>query len=244
MQYLTLLYDAEANANEYGTPQFEEEMAGYIRFGEVAGDAIVGGEALLPASTTRTVHRGDGTSRVTAGPFAETTEVLGGFYVLEADTLDDVIELARQIPAVLTGSIEIRPLVQWVDATAREDAGAPAAAGATRWMCTLHGDESPADDPADPAWAAGADAHGRFGADAGAAVLAAGAVHPATTATTIRVRDGELQVSDGPPKGTTSVVGGVYLLAADEDRVLELAASIPVGDGGAVEVRPIMEFDS
>jgi hypothetical protein len=241
MQYLTLLYDAEANEHAPGTPEFAEEMAGYIRFGEVAGDAIVGGEALLPASTTRTVHRGDGSSRVTAGPFAETTEVLGGFYVLEADTLDDVIELARQIPAVLTGSIEIRPLVQWVDATARDD-GTPVAAGATRWMCTLHGDESPADDPADPAWAAGADAHGRFGADAGAAVLAAGAVHPRTTATTIRVRDGELQISDGPPKGTTSVIGGVYLLAADEDRVLELAASIPVDDGGAVEVRPIMEL--
>jgi hypothetical protein len=242
MQYLTLLYDAEANANEYGTPEFAEEMAGYERFGELAATAIVGGEALMPASTTRTVHHGEGTSRVTAGPFAETTEVLGGFYVLEADTLDDVIELARQIPAVRTGSIEIRPLVQWVDASARDDAGEASGTGTTRWMCTLHGDESPADDPADPAWAAGADAHGRFGADAGAAVLAAGAVQPTATATTIRVRDGELQVSDGPPEGTTSVVGGVYVLAADEDSILELAGRIPVDVGGAVEVRPVMEF--
>jgi hypothetical protein len=239
MQYLTLLYDAEANANEYGSPEFAEEMAGYQRFGELAAAAILGGEALMPADTTRTVHPGDGSHRVTAGPFAETTEVLGGFYVLEADTLDDVIELARHIPAARTGSIEIRPLVQWIDATGRD----ASPAGGTRWMCTLHGEETSADDPADPQWAAAAEEHGHFGSRAGAAVLAAGAVQPQATATTIRVRDDELLVADGPPAHITPLVGGVYLLAADDDSILDLAAAIPVGAGGAIEVRPVMELD-
>lgn len=242
MQYLTLLYDDEANANEYGQPEFEEELAGYVRFGEMAGSAILGGEALLPASTTRTVRQDGGATRVTAGPFAETTEVLGGFYVLEADTLDDVIELARHIPAVHTGSIEIRPLVQWVDASDRAT-GADAPAGASRWMCTLHGVETAADDPSDPAWAQCAELHTRFGAEAGTALLASGATHLSSTATTIRERDGELLVSDGPPAGVTTVVGGVYLLSGDEAGVAELAGRIPTGDGGAVELRPIMEFD-
>lgn len=241
MQYLTLLFDDEANANEYGAPEFEQELAGYMRFGEMAGEAILGGEALQPASTTLTVRHEGGSSRVTAGPFAETTEVLGGFYVLDADTLDDVIELARHIPAVNTGSIEIRPLVQWVDASGREP-GSDDAAGATRWMCTLHGVESAADDPADPAWAECAELHTRFGAEAGSALLASGALHLSSTATTIRERDGELLVSDGPPPGTPTVVGGVYLLAGDEQDVAELAGRIPTGEGGGVELRPILEL--
>lgn len=240
MQYLTLLYDDEANANEYGTPEFDEELAGYMRFGEMAGDAILGGEALQPADTTRTVRNDGGTSRVTAGPFAETTEVLGGFYVLEADTLDDVIELARHIPAVHTGSIEIRPLVQWVDASDR--ASGTDTPGASRWMCTMHGVETAADDPADPAWAECAELHARFGAEAGADLLASGAVQLSTTATTIREREGELLVSDGPPAGTATVVGGAYLLSGDEHSVAELAGRIPTGDGGGVEVRPILEL--
>jgi hypothetical protein len=241
MQYLTLLYDDEANANEYGQPEFEQELAGYMRFGEMAGEAILGGEALQPASTTRTVRHDGGATRVTAGPFAETTEVLGGFYVLEADTLDDVIELARHIPAAQTGSIEIRPLVRWVDASERDQA-ADAPAGAGRWLCTMHGVETAADDPADPAWAQCAELHARFGAEAGAALLASGATHLSTAATTIRERDGELSVSDGPPAGVATVVGGVYLLSGDEAGVAELAGRIPTGDGGGVELRPILEL--
>jgi hypothetical protein len=238
MRYMTLLYDDEANTNEFGTPEFEQEMAGYIRFGEIAGDAIVAGEALEPASTARTVRRSPDGPSVTAGPYAEVTEVLGGFYVLEAASLDDAIELARQIPPVDTGAIEIRPMVQWIDST--PDAGS---AGSPRWLCTIHGPETAADDPDDPAWAEGAAAHHRFGEAASSSLLAGGALHPTASATTIRRRDGELLVSDGPFSETTEVVGGVYLLAGDESSVMELAALIPVNDGGAVEVRPIMELD-
>lgn len=238
MRYLTLLYDDEANANEFGTPEFEHEMAGYIRFGEIAGDAIVAGEALEPASTARTVRQTSEGPSITAGPYAEVTEVLGGFYVLEAASLDDAIELARQIPPVHTGAIEIRPMVQWIDST--PDALAD---GTRRWMCTIHGPETAADDPDDPAWAEGAAAHHRFGESASSALLAGGALHPTTSATTIRERDGELLVSDGPFAEATEVVGGLYLLAGDESSVMALAAQIPTNDGGAVEVRPIMELD-
>lgn len=239
MQYLTLLYDDEANGNEPGTPEFDAEIAAYMRFGEIAGEAIVAGEALEPAATARTVRPGAGAATVTAGPFAETTEVLGGFYVLEADSLDDVIELAREIPAALTGAIEIRPVVQWIEATGDRAAGEDD----RRWLCTIHGPETAGDDPADPAWAEGAAAHARFGELAGRALLAGGAVHTTQSATTIRVRDGELLVSDGPFAEATEVVGGVYLLAGDDQRVAELAGQIPTNDGGAVEVRRIMELD-
>ena len=239
MRYLTLLYDDEANGNEPGTPGFDAEVAGYMRFGEIAGEAIVAGEALEPAPTVRTVRPGASAATVTAGPFAETTEVLGGFYVLDADSLDDVIELARQIPAALTGAVEIRPLVQWVEATGDRASGGDE----RRWLCTIHGPETAGDDPADPAWAEGAAAHARFGERAGGALLAGAAVHTTQSATTIRVRDGELLVSDGPCAEGIEVVGGLYLLAGDEQGVAELAGHIPTNEGGAVEVRPIMEFD-
>lgn len=245
MRYLTLLYDDEAHGAEPGTPEFDADMAAFDRFGKVAGPAIVGGEALEPVSAARTVRRSGDTPSVTAGPFAEMTEVLGGYFVLEADSLDDVIELARQIPTVATGAIELRPMVQWVDAATDQEAGHGSAARANRrrWLCTIHGPETAADDPDDPAWADGADAHGRFGALAGDTLLAAGAVHASPSATTIRERDGELLVSDGPFAEASEIVGGFYVLAGDEREVTELAAHIPTNDGGAVELRPIMELD-
>lgn len=237
MRYLTLLYDDETTMPEPGTPEFDLDLAGYAAFDAVARDSIVAGEALEPSSMARTVRHDGDQVRVTAGPFAETTEVLGGWFVLEADTLDDAIELARQIPAVLTGGIELRPVVEWIDAAADAPDGAP------RCWCTIHGPETSADDPDGAEWDAGAQEHARFGELAGSALRAAGAVHPTSSATTIRVRDGELLVSDGPYAEATEIVGGVYLLAGTPEQVEALAARIPVNPGGAVEIRPIMEID-
>jgi hypothetical protein len=238
MLYLTLLYDDEANLTIPGTPEFDAEMAAYDAFGAAAGEAIMGGEALEPSATARTV-RGDGDEvRISAGPFAEATEVLGGLYVLEADTLDDVIELARLIPAAALGAIELRPMVQWSD---RSSEVGPS--DEPRWLCTIHGPETAADDPDGASWGAGAAEHGRFAELAGDALVAAAAVHPTSSATTIRVRDGELLVSDGPFAEASEVVGGCYVLRGDADAVAQLAARIPVNPGGAVEVRPVMELD-
>ena len=237
MLYLTLLYDDEAHLTTPGTPEFDAEMEGYEAFGEAAGEAIRGGEALEPSATARTVHHGDEV-RISAGPFAEVTEVLGGFYVLEADTLDDVIELARLIPAVALGAIELRPMVQWTD----RSADLPPS-GEPRWLCTIHGPETATDDPDGTSWDDGAAEHGRFAELAGDALVAAAAVHPTSSATTIRVRDGELLVSDGPFAEASEVVGGCYVLRGDADAVAQLAARIPVNPGGAVELRPVMELD-
>ncbi|MCC5953169.1 MAG: transcription initiation protein [Acidimicrobiia bacterium] len=239
MRYLVLLYDNEAAAPEYGTPEWDADLAGYAAFDELAGDAVVGGEALHGSATARTV-RHDGTSvRVTDGPFAETTEVLGGFYVLEAPTLDDVIELARRIPVVTQGAIEIRPLAQWID----PPTDSPAPEGTTRYLATMHGPETAADTPNSAEWDAAIDAHQAFGEIAGDAIVGGGAVHPTSTATTIRMRDGELIVTDGPFCEATQIVGGFYLLRSTDDSVMELASAIPVNDGGAVEVRPVLELD-
>ncbi|QYG93067.1 transcription initiation protein [Iamia sp. SCSIO 61187] len=236
MEYLVLLYGDESAATEPGTPEFDAEMAGYVAFGELAEKAIRGGAALHLTNTARTIRHDGGTVTVTDGPFAETTEALGGYYVLEADNLDDVIDLVRHIPATAGGASEIRPLV--MVQSSLEDA----ADQRDCWLATMHGPETAADVPGTPEWEAGAAEHGAFAEAAGPALKEGGAVQPAASATTVRVRDGEVVVSDGPFSETIEVVGGFYVLKGSPEEVLELARQIPVGDGGAVELRPIMDL--
>jgi hypothetical protein len=239
VRYLVLLYGSEAEMSQPGTPEFDAEMAGYMAFGELAGQAIVGGEALQDSSTCRTIRHDGGRVAVTDGPFAESVEAMGGYYVLDAPTLDDAIELVRHIPAVHGGGAEIRPVVEWVD---RSGEVGPAPDGAVRWFTTMHGPETAADDPGDPAWQAGMADHGRFAEKWPEAVLSGAAIQLAATATTVRVRDGELLVTDGPYAEAMEVVGGFYLLRATPDAVAAVAADIPVNEGGAIQVQLVMEL--
>ncbi|MBA3287731.1 MAG: transcription initiation protein [Acidimicrobiia bacterium] len=89
--------------------------AEYVKFGEIAGAAIVGGQALFPTSTATTVRvkGGRGGEVVTSdGPYAEAKEVFAGFYLLECADLDEAIALAAQIPAAWgPGGVEVRPVI-------------------------------------------------------------------------------------------------------------------------------------
>jgi len=238
MHYLVLLYDTEANATTPGTTEFEAEMAGYLAFGELGGAAIVGGEALLPSELSRAIRISDGDVSVTDGPFTEAAEVLGGYYVLDVPTLDDAIELVRHIPATATGSSEIRPIEMLMPPS---DGALPD--GAQRYVATIHGTATEADVPGTDAWTERVAEHGRFLEGAGAAVAGGAAIHPSTTASTVRVRDGELLVTDGPFAEGAEVVGGFYLLTATPDAVVDVAAGIPTPQDGGIDVRPIMELD-
>jgi hypothetical protein len=239
MRYLALLGGDPSDEPEPGTPEWDAELAAYARFDETVGEAVVGGAALEPAATATTVRRDDasGEPLVTTGPFAETVEALGGFYVLEADSHDDAIDLARQLPAAESGWVAVRPMVMWETQPGEAPAG-------ERYLALLYGKESEADQPGTAAWDEGAAEHGRFAEAAGTALLAGAALQPIDATTTVRVRDGELLLTDGPFSEIAEIVGGFYVLAApDPRRAVELAATIPVNPGGAVEVRPIMEVD-
>jgi hypothetical protein len=111
MKYVMLILDTEAGLSlpeAEGKAWYAEIIAWYEERGG-SGKLVPGGAQLQPASTARTIRR----SRVTDGPFMETKEVLGGFSVLETDTIDEAVEIARTWPGVDRGlvTIEVRPVV-------------------------------------------------------------------------------------------------------------------------------------
>jgi len=115
MQYLCLIYSQESAGPQPGTPEFAGFIQQYQVFTEevTKNGMMVSGDALQPISTATTVTMENGKMEVTDGPFAETKETLGGYYLLECATLDDAIEQAAKIPTAQFGRIEIRPVVVW-----------------------------------------------------------------------------------------------------------------------------------
>jgi hypothetical protein len=117
-RYAALIY-GDAATESSGTPeQWATIMAEYNDFGATAGAAgvMVGGEALQPTPTATTIQvkGGKGGELLTTdGPFAETKEVLGGFYLLECKDLDEAIRWAAQIPGAWHGRVEVRPVIDF-----------------------------------------------------------------------------------------------------------------------------------
>jgi hypothetical protein len=111
MQYALLIYTNET-ADAQATPEEQQAVfAGYTAFGEQFKGKIAGGEALLPTSSATTVRVRGGKTLTTDGPFAETKEQLGGFYLINADNLDEAISIAAHIPGAASGEIEVRPVM-------------------------------------------------------------------------------------------------------------------------------------
>ena len=113
MQYVLLIYSAESLGPEPGSEAFGPYMRGYFDFTNRMRDEgkMLGGEALEPVATATTVSVRDGKVETMDGPFAETKEQLGGFYLLDCKDLDEAIAYAAQIPDAAQGRIEIRPVM-------------------------------------------------------------------------------------------------------------------------------------
>ena len=132
MQYLILIYDEEtANPSPQPTDPavMGEILAQYNAYTEMlkSSGAFIAGEALQPVTTATTLRQKDGQTITTDGPFAETKEGLGGFYLIDAPDLDAALALAAQCPGVRFGSIEVRPVVDFESAQAQMSAGAASA---------------------------------------------------------------------------------------------------------------------
>ncbi len=113
MKYLLLIYGAPDASPTPDSPEFEAYMAGYVKADETFDKQGVmrGGEALEGTDTATSVRVRGGKTETMDGPFAETKEQLGGFYLLDCDNLDDAIRYAAMIPDAATGTVEIRPVM-------------------------------------------------------------------------------------------------------------------------------------
>ena len=108
MQYLLLIYEDEKRFAKGFNPA---EMSEYKAFGQKNAAAIKAGHALQPTATAKTVRLRNGQTVATDGPFAETKEQLGGFYLVEASSTDEAAAMAAHIPAARFGSVEVRPIM-------------------------------------------------------------------------------------------------------------------------------------
>jgi hypothetical protein len=117
VKYALLIYSAAGAGPAEGSAEAQAEFAEYVAFGDYVRERaeIAAGEALRGIDAATTVRVRDGEVLTTDGPFAETKELLGGFYIVEAEDLDQAIEFAGRIPTSRYGSVEVRPVLDFSD---------------------------------------------------------------------------------------------------------------------------------
>jgi len=108
MQYLLLIYE---NEKRFSQGYDQAEMGEYQTFGKDFAKNIKGGNALQPTGTAKSVRIRNGKTTTTDGPFAETKEQLGGYYLVEASNVDEAAKIAAKIPGARFGTIEVRPIM-------------------------------------------------------------------------------------------------------------------------------------
>ena len=112
MQFMALIYGDESVWETFSPEEREAAYARYRAFGDDAGKAgvVLGGSELGPTRDATTVRVRDAETLVTDGPYAEVKEALGGYYLLECDSMDEALDWAARIPGAEHGAVEVRPL--------------------------------------------------------------------------------------------------------------------------------------
>jgi hypothetical protein len=115
MKYLCLIYEDQSLWPKMAKSEADQFMGDYFAFTEGIKKSghYLGGNALQPTNTATTVRVRSGKTSTTDGPFAETKEQLGGYYLVEAKDLNDAIQVASKIPSAKLGSIEVRPIMEF-----------------------------------------------------------------------------------------------------------------------------------
>ncbi len=115
MRYLCLIYDEEKKIGAMSKNESDAFMGEYFAFTDGIRNSghYLGGEALQPVQTATTVRVRNGKLSTTDGPFAETKEQLGGYYLIDAKDLNDALQVAAKIPSARLGSVEVRPIQEF-----------------------------------------------------------------------------------------------------------------------------------
>jgi hypothetical protein len=240
MRYAVLLYEDE-RVWEGLTP--DEQAAGLAKHDRYAarvaelGGTVLGGEPLQPTATATCVRWDGDEMTVTEGPFAETAEQFGGFYLVDMPDLDAAIEAVKELPH----DAEVRPVVVHELPAGAGDASA--AVEGDLYAVLLYGEEETwlraSPEEREQIYAQ----HGRFGAliaERGAAYAGGEELAHSSTATTVRHTANGIVISDGPYAETTEQLTGYYLIRAKgADVIVDLLQALP---GGTDEIRPVMSM--
>ena len=238
MQYAVLLYDDERKWQDMSPDAAETLMAQHMAFGAKVselGGSITAGQQLTPTVTATTLHWAGDDVTITEGPYAETAEQLGGFYVIDLPDLDAAIEAVKVLPH----QMELRPVVVHDFAS---DGSAPPDVAGDLYVVLLYGDEErwlrATPEERDTMYAM----HGRFAAgapDFGTSIAGGEELAHSSTATTLRQADGTFTLSDGPFAETAEQLTGFYVVRAPEvTHVVKLLDLLPAE---VTEIRPTIE---
>jgi hypothetical protein len=212
-------------------PRWIEEMDG-------RGVRLFGRELDLP-DTAATVRVRDGEILVSDGPFAETKEFMAGFDVLDCADLDEALEVAAKSPVSWFHTVEVRPFMDGLLLGEKAFAFGRGEDGTARpYLLIMWMGGTPAGQFDDQAVMDEGEAWRRDVESRGLQVLG-NALQDSDTARTIRVRDGETLISDGPFTETKEFIAGIDVVSCtDQQQAIELAAAHPIARYHAIEVRP------
>lgn len=236
MRYLFLIASDERTDIPYGTPEWDEHMAAYRAFSAEcqARGAMVAADPLQSVETATTLRLKHGELVTLDGPYAETREQLGGYYLLDCKDEAEALALAAKIPTASRGSIEVRRCAGHDSRHISHDG--------PRYIVLIYGAEQdylPMDDPRLATMMGEHQALTARTLETGEYAGGDG-LYPPSLAKTVRVRNGHAMVTDGPFAETREQLGGFYIFAcADLERALALARQIPIVSG-CLEVRPLL----
>lgn len=201
------------------------------------GPARFAGSGLKGSATSTTVRTANGKQTLHDGPFAETKEQVGGYYVIEAPDMNAATEIARRVPIYADGGVEIRPTIPQTETTGQGKQ-------AMQYMLMIYENDKPyMPGTGDPAAARMIDKHMAFIKDIGGAMIGGAGLMPAATARTVHTaKSGAKTVHDGPFAEAKEQLGGYYIIdVADLDAAIAIARKVPLYKDGAIEVRPMMK---
>lgn len=243
MKYMLLIYGAENAWTEGERERCMAESMAICKELEAEGKWIAS-SPLHSVTTATCVRVREGKRQITDGPFAETTEQLGGYYIIDVDDRDEAIAIAASLPPARKGTVEIRPLLPLPDSLSlpKTDASHPAAGDAEQprdYILLMYAEEG-AWPPADHAPALAESVEVCHQLHAAGQFVSAAPLQPPSTATCVRIRNRHRVVVDGPFPETKEQLGGYFLIrVADLDEAIAIAARIPGAHRGTAEVRPL-----
>ncbi|MCO6042658.1 YciI family protein [Aeoliella sp. ICT_H6.2] len=243
MKYMLLIYGAEEGWTEQERKDCMLQSMAICDELEAEGKWIAS-SPLHSVSTATTVRVREGKRQVTDGPFAETTEQLGGYYILDVDSMDEAIAIASRLPPASKGAVEVRPLLpipeplELPDVEQAQPAATESEAG-TNYIVLLYAAEG-AWPPEEHAVALAESVELCHQLHAQGQYLSAAPLQAPATAKCVQVRQGGRVVSEGPFAETKEQLGGYFLIhVKDLDEAIRVAAMIPGSRRGTAEIRPL-----